>query len=360
MLQQEKSSTVLLTSGTEKILWKLTALWGFSEAALGGLLHGLKLPFRGMFVASAAIIFITLIAHYSDKKGTILKSTLIVIIIKGVVSPHTPVTAYLAVFLQGLFGELFFYSRSMFRTSSILLGIFVMLSAVVQKILILTILFGETLWKSIDEFTIFVLNQFLISDSNDINFSVSIILISVYAVIHLSAGIIIGIIAGRMPSKLNSAESANRILIDIMNNDTEAYERSKKSGRRKKWWRKKSGMALLIFSILFVVTSYIFPEFGEDRVWEIVIMLVRSIVIISLWYFVVSPMLLKLINKFLKKKESEYSKEILKMIESFPYFRKAVKASWKFSSSEKGLKRLTTFVSELLALILHNDIALRE
>lgn len=360
MQQEEKSPAILLTSGTEKILWKLTALWGFSEAALGGLLHGLKIPFRGMFVASAAIVFISLIANYSDKKGAILRSTLIVIIIKGVVSPHTPVTAYLAVFLQGLLGELFFYSKSMFRTSAIFLGIFVMLTSVFQKIFILTLLFGETLWRSIDEFSVFIVKQFFVSETNGINFSISVLLISVYAAIHLTAGIFMGIIAGRLPSKINKVDRTNKILFDMLNSGSENLQQRNKSKEKKKWWRKKSGLALLIFSVLFVVTSYIFPEFGKNRVWEIVIMLVRSVVIISLWYFVISPFLLKLINKYLRKKESQYSKEILQMIGLFPYFRKAVSASWKFSSSEKGIRRLNIFASELLALILLHDISASE
>ena len=76
------------------IIKRLTTLWAFSEAALGGLLHGLKVPMRGIFVGGSASVLISLISFFSNRKGTVLKSTLLVIIVKGIVSPHSPLTAY--------------------------------------------------------------------------------------------------------------------------------------------------------------------------------------------------------------------------------------------------------------------------
>ena len=90
---------------------KLTALWALGESALGGILHALRFPLRGMIISSVAIIIISMIARFSNKRGQILKSTVLVILIKGVISPHTPLTAYLAVFLQGSLGELFFFTK---------------------------------------------------------------------------------------------------------------------------------------------------------------------------------------------------------------------------------------------------------
>ena len=108
------------------IIWRITALWGFSESALGGILHAFKIPVTGLFVGSAAVIFITLIAYFSHetsdtllRKGTILKATFTVLIIKGFVSPYTPVTAYFAVLLQGFMGEILFSSSKHFKQSTI-------------------------------------------------------------------------------------------------------------------------------------------------------------------------------------------------------------------------------------------------
>jgi len=68
---------------------KITALWGFSEAAFGGILHALTIPLRGLFISSAAVLFISLIALFSKNSKEILKATLIVVLIKAVVSPHS-------------------------------------------------------------------------------------------------------------------------------------------------------------------------------------------------------------------------------------------------------------------------------
>ena len=115
---------------------KITALWAFSESAFGGILHALTIPFRGIFINSAAVLFITLIALFSKNKNEILKSTFIVLLIKALVSPYTPLTAYFAVTIQGLIGYLLFLPKNIFKISTILLGILTLLFSVLQKIIV--------------------------------------------------------------------------------------------------------------------------------------------------------------------------------------------------------------------------------
>ncbi|MEO5572384.1 MAG: hypothetical protein ABIT08_02485, partial [Bacteroidia bacterium] len=85
---------------------RITALWAFSEALLGGILHALQVPFAGLVLSAFAVICISALAVSDYHRGKILKATLLVVIVKALLSPHTPVAAYFAVFLQGLFGEL--------------------------------------------------------------------------------------------------------------------------------------------------------------------------------------------------------------------------------------------------------------
>ena len=66
---------------------------------------------KGIIIAGAATLFISLIAQFSRSWGTILRSTFLVVVIKYLVSPYTPITAAIAVFAQGLFGELFFSTK---------------------------------------------------------------------------------------------------------------------------------------------------------------------------------------------------------------------------------------------------------
>jgi len=66
-MKDELQKAELLSPADERQLsfFRITALWAFSESAFGGILHAFKIPFRGLFIASAAVLFISLIALFS-------------------------------------------------------------------------------------------------------------------------------------------------------------------------------------------------------------------------------------------------------------------------------------------------------
>src|SRR6186997_1280424 len=134
------------TAGT---YYRLIALWVLCEAMLGGIIHGLRIPVSGLVVGSCAVICICLIAHYIPSKGAILKATIIVAIFKMMLSPQAPPPAYIAVFFQGMLGELLFFNRRFFKLSCILLGIIALLESGLQRILVLTIVYGNDVWRVI-------------------------------------------------------------------------------------------------------------------------------------------------------------------------------------------------------------------
>lgn len=360
ILSEEKFSNSILKTPNEKILWKLTALWGFSEAALGGFLHALKLPFTGLLVGGSAVFIITLIAFFSDKRGSIIRATIIVLLIKGMVSPHTPVTAYLAVFLQGLLGEVFFFSKKMFRTSALFFAVTVMLFSASQKLIIITIVFGQTLWAALDQFVEAIFSQFLSDQSQPINFSLSVFLIALYSGIYILGGIIIGFLAGKLPHKIISVHNEIQIPDIIQVEISNQKDLSPLSKPKRKWWKKKSGIAYIVFSISFITLSFIFPEFGKGKSSGIILMFIRSIVVISLWYFLISPLILRIVNKLLKNKRSVYAGEILGMIESFPQFRSIVKTCWKNSSGSNYFNRVNLFLMQVFSNILLSDSSFTE
>src|SRR6476661_2396295 len=97
-------------AGNTQLYQRLIALWVICEALLGGIIHGFRIPISGLVVGSSAVICICLIAYHVPARGAILKATLIVAIFKMMLSPHSPLPAYFAVFFQGLLGELIFYN----------------------------------------------------------------------------------------------------------------------------------------------------------------------------------------------------------------------------------------------------------
>ncbi|HMN25198.1 MAG TPA: hypothetical protein PKE38_11885 [Ignavibacteriaceae bacterium] len=321
---------------------KITALWAFSESAFGGILHALTIPFRGLFISAAAVLFISLIALFSKSGKEILKSTLIVILIKALVSPHSPLTAYFAVGIQGLLGYLLFSTKKFYTFSALLLGIFTLFFSGIQKIVVLTILFGNNLWKSINIFIDQVFNDFLSLGINS-NINYGYLLVGIYVSIHLLAGVFIGIYAGRLPKKLNSFLQNN----PLINFDETDFEYPKKDKKRKKksWLLRPTGIIIITVLISLLIFTYLFPSSKEIASIEIIIMLVRSVALTFIWYIFLAPIVKKLFQKYLSNKKSVYAKEIDEMMNMFPQFRKIVSYCWKNSQSKTGLKRIHYFLS---------------
>jgi hypothetical protein len=328
---------------------RIIAIWGFSEAALGGILHALKIPLTGMFVGGAAVIFITLLAHYSQKKAAILNATITVIVIKAIISPHSPLAAYFAVGLQGLLGYLFFSLIKIEKIAAVLLGFFALLFSALQKFIILTIIFGNTLWNSLDDFVNYILLQLNIDFSGH-SISFSIILICVYSIVHVAFGIYFALKAAALPHKL---EEKSYLLTEAFRNYlTEDIFVRKDSPKKKRWWKKKSGMVLIIFFISLMILTYFEPVFQKNRVYEILIMLLRSFVITFLWFVIISPFVITRFNKFIEKNKFERASEINRVTALFPEFKKIINYTWKSSADLKKFKRLRKFLSDSIILLL--------
>ena len=321
---------------------KITALWAFSESAFGGILHALTIPLRGLFISAAAVLFISLIALFSKSSKEILKATLIVILIKALVSPHSPLTAYFAVSIQGMLGYLLFSSKKFYAVSALLLGIFTLLFSGIQKIVVLTILFGNTLWNSIDIFFNQVLKEFLsLGVHSDVHYGY--LLMGIYVSIHILAGIFIGFYAGRLPKKLKYY--SQQIPKNILDGSENEIPRKDKKKKKRSWLFRPTGIIILAVSIAVLIFTYLYPAKTNIAGIEIIIMLIRSVVLTFIWYVLIAPIVKKVFNKYLSNKKSVYAKEIDEMMSMFPQFRKIVSYCWKNSQSKAGLKRIHYFLS---------------
>lgn len=331
-------------------LFRITALWAFSESAFGGILHALSIPFRGAFINAAAVLFISLLALFSEKRRDILKATLIVILVKAAVSPHSPLTAHLAVSIQGFLGFLFFYSKRFFRVSALLLGIFTLLYSGIQKIIVLTVLFGNTLWKSINIFINGVNKEFLqLGLHPDLNYSLIIVLS--YIGIHVLVGIFIGLYAGRLPEKIKLySEKLTRINFEESDDSIPKKERTHK---KRLWIFRPSGIIIITISVVVLLLTFIIPEYSDIKS-EIIIMLIRSLLLTFIWYTFLSTFFRKLFQKFLNRNQSRHAKEVNEMLNLFPHFKKIVACCWKESQSQKGIRRLKYFLSRSFYYLLLN------
>jgi len=337
----------------ENLFFRLTAVWAFNEAALGGILHALQIPFTGLFIGGAAAVLISMIAFHSKRRGAIIRAAAIVLLIKGIIAPHTPIAAYFSVSLQALLGELLFLSSRNYKLSALTLAVITSLLSSIQKIILLTIIFGKTLWESIDAFAIYVITQFVvIADPKSIP-SFSALLIASYIFIHLLGGIFFGIFAGTLPDKLSGwKDKYGDYLSSMLTMQSVQNAEPPRSSRKR---RKYKHLIMFGFIILFGIFTYFDLGIPKNKFSDAAIMFVRSITIIVVWFFVAAPFLKKFIKKYLSKRESRYKTEIENIIDLFPLFRRAFNVSKTIALKQTGLKKISTFISLYLTLLFFSE-----
>ena len=144
-----------------------------------------------------------------------------------------------------------------------------------------------------------------------------------------------------LPHKINFYR--NQIPKNLFSEDIK--EIPKKDKKKKNWLLRPTGIIIIFISISVLIYSYISPSTSEVGSSEIIVMLIRSITIMIIWFTLIGPIVRKLLQKFLSGKKSFYAKEISEIMELFPQFKKVVSYCWKNSSDRKGFNRIRKFLS---------------
>jgi nucleoside-triphosphatase THEP1 len=325
----------------KQIYYRLIALWVLCEAVLGGIIHGFKIPVSGLVVGSCAIICICLIAWYAPTKGSIIKATIIVAIFKMMLSPQAPPPAYIAVFFQGLLGELLFWKKRFFTLSCILLAVLGLLESGLQRILMLTIIYGNDLWKVINNFI-----NGLTKQKETTNYSL--LIGGGYVLLHLVTGIVVGWWAALLPKKIENWSKEGLYKINMK--DVAETTLSTSSKKRKQF--KKGLFIVWLLLIALYVQSYfkigtpLLPPHISLKI------LLRSLIIVLAWLFIVSPLLKQLLHGWLKKKQVKSQQDVQEVLRLLPTTQQLIAQSWKQSASDKGWKRISSFGKTLLVNVL--------
>lgn len=317
---------------------RLTALWAFTESGLGGIMHALQIPFTGLLVGGMAVIMISLIADLADNNyKLILKSAVIVLIVKAMVSPHTPLPAYIAVSFQALLGFALFSLLRVNFFSILLLSSIAMLESAIQKILVLTIFFGESLWKAMDEMMAMLARQFGSSISNG-----SYWVIGIYLCIYIIGGFLIGWLAYRTIQDFRSKEPV--LKLDMTEGLAVVNPSTKRTG--KPIYKK-----LLVLVLLMICLSAILFVFAADTKtgWLAVTKTITwTLSAILIWYMLIGPLFTKAVQKLLQKKENRYSDEVSKALAFLPVLRQLSVLAWQQSKLHSGFKRWHIFFTTLI------------
>lgn len=325
-----------------ELFYRITALWVICEAFAGGIMHGIKIPFSGMMVSSLAVFCIILMAWYVPSKTAILKATLIVAIFKLMLSPHSPPTAYIAVFFQGLMGQLLL-NRRYFSFSVMLLAVLSLVESAIQRILVLMVLYGNDFWKAVNEFIQKV------TGSKTIN-NYSLILAVAYIIIHALAGIFVGYFAARLVKSSGrwKEELPGYIIKD------ESYINEPLIARPERR-RKKLKLVFLVSWVLllaFYLQSVLDPANAILPKGKVVQILIRSALVIIAWYLFVSPLVTTVIKKALIAKKEKNKEDMNATMILLPQIKMIFQKSWQLSAAEKSFARIRLFIKILLLNIL--------
>jgi hypothetical protein len=342
-LQIKAETEGLVSHHNNLVYYRLIALWILCEAMLGGIIHTFRIPVSGLIVGSAAVICICLIAFYVPGKGNILKATIIVAIFKMMISPQAPILAYVAVFFQGIMGELLFWNKKFFKISCLLLGLIALLESGLQRIIVLTIVYGNNFWKAINDF----INN-LAAQKTFTNYSLYIA--SAYVGLHVLTGLIIGWWAGIIPGRVSNWHKKYQNVFEVTKKTEKTILPQNK--KKRKGLKKTVFVIWIILLLLYLQSNFKIghPVLPAKLPVQI---LIRSIIIILAWYFVIGPFFSWFIKKWLAKKQSTVKGEIVEITRLLPSIKTAMSESWKLSSTEKGIKKLILYCKLILVYTLH-------
>lgn len=323
---------------------KITALWALSEAGLGGFFHALKMPFTGLIIAGVSVIFLTLIAHFSrGKYRRVISATLVVLIIKMLIAPHTPPTAYFAVLFQGLSAFAIYYLFSIHRLSITLFAVLALLESGFQKIVTLTIFYGLSIWESIDSFYEYLngLLGFLPALSG------TQLLFILYFALYFFGALIFAFMARGILNNLSLDrkelhQAYRQFVFDQL------PERKKK---KQKLVGRRSWLVIILFFIVSILLIFN-PEMGWQRA---IYVFIRSLVMIVLWYMIAAPLFKYLFERFLRKQKKRFTAELEFVLAVFPTLKSIAFFAMKKNGRIDSFSKLRQFFQDVIFLTLQSE-----
>lgn len=323
-----------------QLYYRLVALWVFCEAFLGGIIHALKLPVSGLIVGSCAVCCICLVGHFVPRRGAVLQATFSVAVFKMLLSPQSPLPAYFAVFFQGLFGEILFLSRRFYILSCVLLGIIALTESGIQRILVMTLLYGKDFWTALNAFIGSFAGQNPMQPTDYAAY-----LAGAYILIHVFVGLLVGSVAAILPNRLAQWRAQYPLLPladNLLEGNKMPFEPTKKQGRMARLL-KNSFVLLWLALLLAYVQAYF--QIGSTSLLPKSLLggiLLRALFLLLGWYFFLSPLLGFLLKKWLRYKQKQTQIQII--VENIsvilPQIRAIATRAWQQTTALNGFARI--------------------
>ncbi len=311
---------------------KLIALWAFSESALGGLLHAINMPFSGLLLGGIAVTVICCIGFTAERPGSaILYGTLVAISVKFALSPHSPATSYIAVGFQGVVGALMFTFQRRSLPVYIFYGGIALVESALQKVITLTIIYGNALWESLNV----VAQQMAKSLHLDSSLSYAVVLLLIYTALYFAWGCLIGYWAYKIPIEINTIDKSQIIGIDITEKD---FVKKKRKFKFLLWLP----LVLILFASLLLL---------RQSGLSVLQLILRPFIVIMAWWFVLNPFLKALLARFLNGRSNNMARIIDGIRQDIPKLRKlSFQTADYVTRHYRGVSRVRRFISILIIL----------
>lgn len=328
----------------EPAVWGVASVWGVAEAGLGGVMHGLKLPFTGLTVGGvAATVLIVLAAlerglYHPDRTpsrstSTLLQVTATVLLIKALASPHSPITAYVAVGFQGLLAAALFRVVPSFRLAAFVFTALAMTESATQKLLMMWLVYGHAFFDALDSLTGYASGQ-IAALNLPLPLSSTTVL-ALFLGIYAGWGAILGWTVGRWPQR------AHRLAPELLASWEDSPASAPTAAPRK---RRHRYLVLAVLLAILAAAGATWDELG----W----LLVRTIAITALLFGVVGPWTRRLIER---RAGSERRNQALHLIASFDQQRR--RFTWAFRSAQPHVPRWQLPLAGLERWVLLNLVA---
>lgn len=320
---------------------RLTALWALNEAGLGGLIHALRVPFTGIVVGSTAVVLIALIAFFAEQRAkAVLKATVVVLLVKAAASPHTPLPAYASVAFQGVAGTALFGLLPSIRLGALLLGLLALWQGAVQKLLVMSILYGRSLWESVDAVGHWLLERM---GAGAGGVSPTGWFLFFYLGYYTVAGLATGWLAGTIPAEIARGLDEPRPKEDL---PIGSMPVPLVSGGRKRWWQRTPFKAGVVLLALLAASVWLHP--GSTGWAKGLRVVVRALTVLGIWLVIIRPLGVALFRRFRRRKESFYGQDVAQALGQFPDLRRTAGVAWRQSRHARGFQRWRTFLVELI------------
>ncbi len=318
---------------------KITAFWAFTEGILGGILHTLKLPFTSIFIVASAVLWISLLAKFSEKRSDILQSLIIVLILKMILSPHASIMAHIAVIFQGFLGYFLFTIVKNMRLAISFLAVLSMLESSLQKVLV-GIFFYQKPFQAVWE----VFMEKLVGDFSffqNVN-NVVLGILATYIGIYVGMGFLVAFLVIKIIKEIEILYKEEKIHFSLEGQEQKVTKNTSNDVLENKNENKNTNKIALIATILLIIGTLFFTFYLEDFLEKnyfsknsssYILMLIIGILLrtVALFFFlkeIIGNFLLYYLKNFLEKHKNQYTLQIIQILDYLPKVKENTLQIW--------------------------------